>query len=254
MRRRRPTRNVPIVTLLTDFGLRDSYVAEIKGVLLRKCPGVRIVDVTHEVPPQDVLAASILLERVLRVFPPGTVHIAVVDPGVGTDRRLLLAEIDGQTVLCPDNGLITWAHRRLGGNAHNLNWKTQRASPTFHGRDILAPAAAELARGQGRRLKAKPIDPVLLDVRPAPAGAREGAVIYIDHFGNAVTNFPGELGPKRVTVARKSIPIRRTYADVPVGQSLALVGSSGLLELAVRDGSAAQKLRLAVGTVVRLEW
>src|SRR5215218_4766646 len=116
--RPRPVPDVPpIVTLTTDFGTRDSYVAEVKGVLLSHCPAARIVDVTHDLPPQDVLAGSVVLERTLRAFPKGTIHIAVVDPGVGTDRKLLLVEVKGQYVFCPDNGLITWAWRRLPNRA-----------------------------------------------------------------------------------------------------------------------------------------
>jgi S-adenosylmethionine hydrolase len=252
MRRPGPNRDVSIVTLLTDFGLRDSYVAEMKGVLLAKCPGAQVVDVTHEVPPQDVLAASITLERVLRVFPKGTIHVAVVDPGVGTHRRLLLAEVNRQYVLCPDNGLITWPWRRLGGIAHELSVRTNDVSATFHGRDILAPAAAALARGRGGGLRGSRVDPVLLDVYLAEEDARQGTVIYIDRFGNAITNVPGELRMKNVLIGRKRIGTGRTYSDVGSGEAVALVGSSGLWEVAVRDGSAARLLGVTVGMKLRI--
>lgn len=253
MRRPRPIRDVPIVTLLTDFGLTDSYVAEMKGVLLGKCPMARVVDVTHQVPPQDVLAGSVVLERVLRVFPKGTVHLAVVDPGVGTRRGLLLAKINHQYVLCPDNGLITWAWRRLGGGkAHELKWRTAKVSATFHGRDVLAPAAAELACGRGG-LKGREVDPVLLDLWPAEAGALMARVISIDRFGNAVTNVPAEVGVRRLRTGRRWVAVRRTYSDVAVGQPVALIGSSGLLEVAVRGGSAAVKLGLKVGQTLAID-
>src|SRR5205085_11191085 len=126
----------PIVTLTTDFGLADSYVAAMKAVLIRHCPRVRLIDVTHQVPPQDVLCGSITLERAVDGFPPGTVHLAVVDPGVGSDRRILIAELNQQLVVCPDNGLITWAVRRLGpGQTSALAWRPKDlVSPTFHGR------------------------------------------------------------------------------------------------------------------------
>jgi len=252
-----PAGGRPIVTLTTDFGTRDYYVAAMKAVLVRKCPEVRIIDVTHEVPRHDILCGSITLERAADGFPPGTVHLAVVDPGVGTDRRILVTEINGQMVVCPDNGLITWAWRRLGpGNAHELVWRPPAASSTFHGRDVMAPAAAMLACGRPLREIAGPIqDPVLLDVRPTDQKPR---IIHIDTFGNATTNMDCEavllLATRSFSVHNHKIgTLRRTYADVPPGEPLALIGSSGLLEIAVRDGSAARQLRLKVGDDVFVE-
>src|SRR2546422_431302 len=132
----------PIITLTSDFGLRDSYVAAMKAVLLRHCPDATLIDVTHNVPRQDILCGSISLERAIDGFPSGTVHLAVVDPGVGTDRRILIAAINGSTVVCPDNGLITWAWRlHPDGSARELTWRPVKHSHTFHGRDIMAPAA-----------------------------------------------------------------------------------------------------------------
>jgi S-adenosylmethionine hydrolase len=237
---------------LTDFGLTDSYVAEMKAVLLDNCPAARIVDVTHHVPPQDVHAASIILERVLRSFPPRTIHVAVVDPGVGTDRRLLLADVNRQHILCPDNGLITWPWRRLGGKAHLLKWKSAGASATFHGRDLLVPAAAHLASRRAS-LKGPRIDPVLLDLHPANPPAQPARIIYIDHFGNAVTNIPAEAHLTRIQIGRRTLPLRRTYADVRPGQPLALIGSSGLVEIALRNGNAAAQLRLKVGQPLTID-
>jgi len=253
----------PIITLTTDFGGTDSYVAEMKGVLLTGCPAARIVDVTHAITPQDILSGSIVLERVLRFFPSRTIHIAVVDPGVGTNRRLIAAEIAGQILLCPDNGLITWAWKLAPAKARarELIWRPRAESghafsATFHGRDILAPAAAQLVGGRAtlEMLTAPaPIEPVLLPIEPAPLHATAGVIIHIDHFGNAITNLspdPQQLHSARV--GRRMIPIRRTYADVPEGNPVALVGSSGLLEIAVRNGHAAKTLALHVGTRVRL--
>jgi S-adenosyl-L-methionine hydrolase (adenosine-forming) len=143
-----PAQSRPIITLTTDFGTRDYYVAAMKAVLVRRCPDVRMIDITHQVPRHDILCGSITLERAIDGFLPGTVHLAVVDPGVGTDRRILIVEINQQTVVCPDNGLITWAWRRLGAaRAYELTWRPPETSSTFHGRDIMAPVAAMLACG-----------------------------------------------------------------------------------------------------------
>jgi S-adenosylmethionine hydrolase len=256
MRRRRPVGKIPIFTLTTDFGLTDSYVAEIKAVLLTHHPASPIVDVTHLIPPQDVLAASFVLERALRIFPAGTIHLAVVDPGVGTERRLLKVDIHHQTVLCPDNGLITWAWRRFQhARARELTWRPTELSHTFHGRDILAPAAARLAAGL--RMTSPVLEPILLDIAPTSPRPAEAIVLHIDHFGNATTNAPAEhlSAPKAIRIGRRSVgPLRRTYADVTPGQPLALIGSSGLLEIAVRNGSAARSLKLAVGCRVAIDY
>src|SRR5437879_883421 len=157
----------PLITLTSDFGLRDHYVAAMKAVLIQHCPLARLIDVTHQIPPQDVLCGSIMLQRAIDGFPHGTVHLAVVDPGVGTDRRMLIVEINEQRVVCPDNGLITWAWRlHAGGQAHEITWRLEKvASRTFHGRDIFAPVAARLACGESIESLAVPIDdPVLLDI------------------------------------------------------------------------------------------
>ena len=251
----------PIVTLTTDFGTSDYYVAAMKAVLLRACPEARLIDVTHAVPRHDILCGSITLERAVDGFPPGTTHLAVVDPGVGTDRRLLVAEIKSQRVVCPDNGLITWAWRRHGGgNAFDLTWRpSQEPSHTFHGRDIMAPVAGMLAAGVRVKSVARPIDrPTLLDVTPTDGAAGSARIIHVDCFGNATTDLSHELlGDRRLKAVRVKGRdlgrLRRTYWDVPPGKPLALIGSSGLLEIAVRDGSAAQDLGLRVGDQVNVE-
>ena len=247
------------MTLLTDFGLSDSYVAAMKAVLIRGCPEARLIDVTHQVPRHDVLCGSITLERAVDGFPPGTVHLAVVDPGVGSDRKLLIARVNKQLIVCPDNGLITWPWRMHGGGeAMELTWRPSRPpSFTFHGRDILAPVAAQLASGTPANDLGRPIDPVLLDIEPADKPAALGRVIHLDHFGNATTNIPvAVLGPKpraTVHINRRAIgKLRKTYWDVAPGKPLALIGSSGLLEIAVRDGSAKDDLKVRVGDEVHL--
>ena len=251
----------PIVTLTSDFGTSDFYVAAMKAVLLRASPEARLIDVTHAVPRHDILCGSITLERAVDGFPPGTTHLAVVDPGVGTDRRLLVAEVKQQRVVCPDNGLITWSWRRHGGGrAYELLWRPEReASYTFHGRDIMAPCAGMLAAGVPLGELARPLDtPVLLDVAPSDGGGGVARVIHVDAFGNATTDLSHELlGERRLRAVRVKGRdlgrLRRTYWDVPPGKPLALIGSSGLLEIAVRDGSAAQDLGLRVGDEVDIE-
>ncbi|MEA2736018.1 MAG: hypothetical protein QOE14_2469 [Humisphaera sp.] len=256
----------PIVTLTTDFGLRDHYVAAMKAVLIRECPAARLIDVTHSVPRHDILCASITLERAIDGFPKNTVHLAVVDPGVGTARRLLISRINDQYVVSPDNGLITWAWRVHGSSASakphaaEITRTFKGASSTFHGRDILSPIAGSLARGVPMSELSRPIDdPVLLDnLAPADSGDTHGAIIHIDHFGNATTNIrQNALRAKpavNVRVNRRTIgKLKRTYWDVAPGKPLALIGSSGLLEIAVRDGSARDDLKLRVGDEVAIK-
>ena len=251
----------PIVTLTSDFGTVDFYVAAMKAALLRTCADARLIDVTHGVPRHDILCGSIALERAVDGFPPGTVHLAVVDPGVGTDRRILVTHVKGQTIVCPDNGLVTWAWRRHGGGrAHKLSWLSVRdPSDTFHGRDIMAPAAGMLASGKPISELAAPIDdPVLLQVAPTDGRAGAARVIHVDVFGNATTDLSRELlGDARICGVRvKGRDLgrpRRTYWDVAPGKPLALIGSSGLLEVAVRDGSAAHELGVRVGDEVAVE-
>ncbi len=232
-----------------------------KAVLLSQAPGVVILDITHAIAPQDIQDGAIILERAIRIMPAGTIHVAVVDPGVGSERRILLARINNQLVICPDNGLITWAWRRLGGGkAAELAWRPAgNISDTFHGRDIMAPAAARLAMGaRPSTLGRVSVEPILLDLFPAEPGDREGVIVHIDHFGNATTNFPAEA-LAGLTIASIRVgqwvlgPVRKTYADAAPGQPLALIGSSGLMEIAVRNGSAAGDLRLRIGDRVSLQ-
>jgi S-adenosylmethionine hydrolase len=230
-----------------------------KAVLVQHCPSARLIDVTHQVPRHDILCGSITLERAIDGFPRDTVHLAVVDPGVGTDRKIAMFRIKQQYVVCPDNGLITWAWRLHGpGEAHQIVWWPKDVSNTFHGRDIMAPAAGMIAAGRklGDRLRPLP-DPVLLDITPTTPDDRRGRIIHIDVFGNATTNIPHEVIREAVIKdvkvrGRKIGKLKRTYWDVAPGKVLPLIGSSGLLEIAVRDGSAAEILKLNVGDEVVL--
>ena len=261
---RLPSRPSTIVAFTTDFGAADGYVAAMKAAVLvhagttSATDRLHLIDVSHAVPPQDVLRGSVVLERAVADLPPGTIHVAVVDPGVGTDRRLLAVTCRRQTILCPDNGLITWSWRRHGGLAREIVWRPAggAASATFHGRDILAPVAGILAAGRSPGSLTRTISsPLLLDLHPAEPGAERGTVIAFDHYGNAITNVPTEVLPAgaSVRVGRRAIgPVRRTYGEVPIGRPLALVGSAGLLEIAVRNGSARASLSLKVGDEVRL--
>ncbi len=249
----------PIVTLTTDFGLRDAYVATMKAAILKHCGYARLIDVTHQVPRHDVLCGSITLERAVDGFPAGSVHLVVVDPGVGTDRRLIVTRLHAQFIICPDNGLVTWPWRvHQEGEAFELTWRPSsgKLSSTFHGRDIMAPVAGMLATGAALETLARPIDdPVLLDISPATDD--RGTIIHVDHFGNLTTNVPQRLLADRTTLSVRAKhhqigAVRKTYWDVEPGKALALIGSSGLLEIAVRDGSAEKELGLLVGDEVTL--
>ena len=241
--------NLPIITLTTDFGLDDWYVATLKAVLLSHAPGAHLIDITHTIPPGDVIKASITLERALAAFPPATIHLAVIDPTVGSSRLPLIVQIHQQLVVCPDNGLITWALRRHGpAEFFEITWKPQSSSQTFHGRDLFAPVAGMLASGRALLDLAKPLQsPVLLDLHPSTGP--EAKIIHIDHFGNATTNLVSSAIPPnaQIQIRDRILPLHRTYSDVPPGQPLAPIGSSDLLEIAVRDGSAAATLQLKVG-------
>ncbi|MFL5579133.1 MAG: S-adenosyl-l-methionine hydroxide adenosyltransferase family protein [Gemmatimonadaceae bacterium] len=241
-----------IITLLTDFGTADGYVAEMKGVLLTHAPDAVVVDVAHDVAPQDVEAGRLALARYWRRFPAGTVHLAVVDPGVGSARAAIAVESDGRWLLGPDNGVLSPALLVAGARAVRLP-VPPTAAPTFHGRDVFAPAAAALAAGATLDAVGEPhLDPIVRrtpEARRLPDGGIQGEVISIDRFGNAVTNCLGRRGGV-LEVAGLRLALARTYADVPPGEVAALCGSTGFIEVAVRDGSAAERLSLRRGSVV----
>lgn len=245
----------PIVTLLTDFGLADSYVAEMKAAILSEATDIRLVDISHQVPPGDIRAAQYLLGRAWRRFPVGTVHVVVVDPGVGSARRAIAVHHQGRFFTGPDNGVLT----SVLNQAEVVELRIPRdASPTFQGRDVFAPAAARLAEGE-RLAGLGPglANPVRVPM-PAPRrenGVVEGEVVYVDRFGTLIANIPGDWvqGAKGIEVSGKPVgALRRTFADVDSGAFVGFVGSDGLLEIAVRDGSAARKLGVGVGADVRV--
>lgn len=256
----------PIITLLTDFGLRDAYVGAMKGVILSIAPRVTLVDLSHHIPPQDVTAGAFVLGSAWQFFPEGTIHLAVVDPGVGSGRRAIAVATQGHVFVAPDNGLLSLA---LGEEApfeavaltNPRYWRTPSPSRTFHGRDIFAPAAAHLAQGIPLPTLGEPIVEIARLPWPKPIrlaeGGLRGEIVYLDHFGNAVTNLPEALvepyregwfcaGPFRLR------GLVNTYAEVARGVPLALIGSHGFLEFAIREGSAAQEGRLQIGTPVQV--
>jgi S-adenosylmethionine hydrolase len=242
----------PIVTLLTDFGTADGYVAEMKGVILTRAPEATLVDVTHDVVPQDIEAGRLALARYWRRFPTGTVHVAVIDPGVGSARAALAVESDGRLLVGPDNGVLSPALLVAGARAVTLP-VSGGAAPTFHGRDVFAPAAAELALGASLDAIGSPALDFVVRRTPEPRrladGSLEGQVITIDRFGNAITNLLG-LRAQAVEVNGTVLTLLRSYADVPEGEAIAVVGSTGLIEIAVRNGSGAEAMGLERGSVV----
>lgn len=243
-----------IVTLLTDFGTADGYVGEIKGVLASAAPEVTIVDVAHDVAPHDVDSARLALARYWRRFPPGTVHLVVVDPGVGGSRAAIAVESEQRFLVGPDNGVLSPALLHPSARSVALPIPAH-ASPTFHGRDVFAPAAAALAKGTALDALGSPCDMPIVRRTPEATrradGAVIGTVITVDRFGNAVTNLMARRGGT-IELGGCVLPVRRTYGDVGRGEAVALVGSSGLVEIAVRDGSAAAMLGVQRGSEVVL--
>jgi S-adenosyl-L-methionine hydrolase (adenosine-forming) len=249
---------MPIITLLTDFGTADAYVAEIKAVLLTAVPSATLVDLTHAVTPGDLRAAAYLVGRSWHRFPSGTVHLAVVDPGVGTVRAALAFARDGHWFVGPDNGLFTPVLHDAAVEIVTLP-TPDGAAPTFHGRDLFAPAAAALAAGTSLHTLGEPFAgvPHRLSYRePHYEGkVMVGEVVYVDRFGTLVTNLTPDLVPDYAVLEVEGLeigPLRRTFGDVPTGGLLAYLGSGGQVEVAVRDGSAARRLGLGVGGRVRV--
>ena len=243
-----------IITLLTDFGTADGYVAEMKGVLLSAVGDVTIVDVAHDVAPQDTEGARLALARYWRRYPAGTVHLVVVDPGVGTDRAAIVVESDSRFLVGPDTGVLSPALLAASARVFRLPVPSS-ASRTFHGRDVFAPAAARLASGAPPESLGTPLDDPVVHRTPEPRRASDGAivgeVIHVDRFGNAITNLLAPHGGT-VEVSGRTLSLVRAYADSPPGGYLALTGSSGLVEIARRDGHAASGLGLDRGTPVVL--
>ena len=247
------------ITLLTDFGTRDGFVGAVKGVLAALAPDVLVDDIAHDLPAGDIRAAALALPRYWRRYPEGTVHLVVVDPGVGTGRRAIACSAAGRFLVAPDNGILTPVLTTSGSRCFGIEAAAHPApiSATFHARDVFAPVAAALASGTPPTLVGPAVDdPVVM---PEPEAVRRGAagigsVVGVDRFGNATTNLPGGWAEQTsvVDVAGLRLVVRGTYGDVASGEALALVDSEGWIEVAVRDGSAAERLGLGAGTPVML--
>ncbi len=260
-----------IVALLSDFGSKDAYVAVMKAVILGLDPSLTIVDLCHEIPPHDLLSASYLLYSAWDYFPDGSVFCAVVDPGVGSGRGTLVAEIRDKYLVAPDNGLISLLMRLAApAGVFALNTASVRAprhspevpgalSATFHGRDLFAPAAAMCARGEAGLIRGGPIEPHLLaQVYPRRKGEGflHGYILHVDRFGNCVSSLHrsdlASLGAEdrelRIRCGSfRATGLLDTYSDAAPGQPLCLIGSSGFLEIAVREGNAAAALGIGTG-------
>lgn len=256
--------NRRIITFMSDFGHNDWFVGVVHGGLHDIAPDVRIVDLNHEIPPGDVARAAFVLEAAAPDFPPATVHLAVVDPGVGTSRRALAVQGRGQYFVGPDNGLLDWA---LGDPEAHVRTLTESrffrhpVSRTFHGRDIFAPVAAHLARGEPIEHFGPTVsDPIRLglSVPRRDNGSLVGRVMFVDRFGNVLTNLTEqELSDAFPTVPHDGLEVvaadrvvhglARSYGDARVGEMVAIVGSSGRLEIAQVAGDAAARLGLGIG-------
>lgn len=237
-----------IVTITTDFGLEDHYVGAMKGAILSINPDARIIDISHEIPPHDIFKGAFTLRNFYRYFPKGTIHVAVVDPGVGSQRKPIAVEADGAIFVGPDNGVFSFIYRGSKSvkvfEITNSKYMLSDVSFTFHGRDIFAPAAAHLSLGVsvedlGKRVR----KPVELPIKEPEVRKNEiiGEFIYLDSFGNLVTNIPSDLLKHESTIfigKRVIKGISKSYADVSIGKLVAVLGSSGFLEISVNQGRA----------------
>jgi S-adenosylmethionine hydrolase len=258
-----------LITLTTDFGLEDAYVGVLKGVILGINPAATIVDVCHAIPPQDVRAAAFLLHTAWPYFPPGTIHVVVVDPGVGSQRRAIAVATEAATFVAPDNGVLSYVLAEAAAkNTQAVHLTNQRywlpqVSATFHGRDIFAPVAAHLSLGVPLADLGEPLSLGELVTFPLPRPERQGDawvghVVHVDHFGNLVTDLEAEaIGDAQTVVievgGQRIVGLRRTYTEGTPGEPIALIGSSGRLEIAVPGGHAARWLQAQIGDQVRLK-
>lgn len=263
-----------VITLTTDFGVDSPYVAVMKGVILSLQPDVQLVDISHSIPPQDVRQGAILLAETTPWFPAGTIHLAVIDPGVGTERRIVYAEIGDQRYVCPDNGLLSRLTMRKRPSrlvaVENAEHWLPAVSRTFHGRDIMAPVAAAISLGVAPERLGPPIPNLVeLEWPAAKVGERQiaGAVEWIDPFGNLITNIAATMLPREAleegsTSGRLMLEIEghsiegisSVYGDRPAKTLVALIGSGGYLEIAIVGGSAAKEIGGLVGAAVLLRW
>jgi hypothetical protein len=263
-----------IITLTTDFGLTDPYVGQMKGAILQRSPAVQLVDLSHAIPRQDILGAALVLHSSYAFFPAGTVHLVVVDPGVGSQRRILAAEAEGHYFVAPDNGILSLLLRdQLVKRVHLVEEKSffsEAVSSTFHGRDIMGPIAAALAGGEPLTAVGPEVLPsscVCLEVPVAQFAEQKivGQVLQLDHFGNIRTTIrqtdlecfdePQQYQAQQCQVricGKQMQGIRKTYAEAGPGGLVALIDSAGYLEIAVNMGNAAEVIQCRVGDAVEV--
>ncbi|MDZ7772805.1 MAG: SAM-dependent chlorinase/fluorinase [Balneolaceae bacterium] len=255
-----------IITLTTDFGLQDYYVSAMKAVMLGIVPEARLVDISHDIPSQDIMAGSWVLRNSAMLFPPGTVHTVVVDPGVGTDRKPVALEINDRFFVGPDNGIFSQLTEEHGFRAVHLTNETywrEEVSRTFHGRDIFAPVAAHLAAGVSLEELGEPVEELETYRWAVPIADKDGLqgwVIHIDKFGNLVTNIPQSLieevaGGRAVKIYVGNTildEVVETFGSVEEGEPAALIGSSGMLEVGINKGDAGQMLGVKKGAQISL--
>jgi S-adenosylmethionine hydrolase len=240
----------PILTLITDFGLSDHYVGSMKGVILGICPRARIVDISHEVSPYAIAEGAFLIAQAYGSFPRGTVHVVVVDPGVGSARRPILAKAAGQYFIAPDNGVLGIIFAREKHKVRvisNERYFRHPVSRTFHGRDIFAPVAAHLANG----VAPAKIGPVIGDYA-RPDFEKAGVVLKVDRFGNVITSFRVAAAAQLIIGQTKVTRLVNNYTEARPGELVIIVGSSGYLEVSINQGSAAKKIGCRCGDACQI--
>ncbi|MEQ9308274.1 MAG: SAM-dependent chlorinase/fluorinase [Balneolaceae bacterium] len=255
-----------IITFTTDFGLQDHYVSAMKAVILGIVPEARLIDVSHEIPAQDIMAGAWVIRNSAFLYPPESVHLVVVDPGVGTDRNPIVLKIEDQYFVGPDNGIFSLLYKEFKYKAYKLNnskyWRKDR-SRTFHGRDIFAPVAAHISNGVDLKELGEPIKDLVNYHWAVPLGDKDGLqgwVIHIDRFGNLITNISEDLLEN--TAGRRKVKIYvgntiidhlvNTFGDVEPGEPVAFIGSSGMLEVGINKGNAAKMLSVDKGAQISL--
>ena len=254
-----------ILTLTTDFGLEDAYVGVMKGVIADINPNLNVIDLTHQIPPQNIAAGRFCLMNAVPYFPQNTVHVAVVDPGVGSDRQGCAIALEKGYLVGPDNGLFSgvlsqFPPQKAVALTNPQYWRVAAVSNTFHGRDIFAPVGAHLASGVPLEAlgETMPLDQLKADPLPSPEIKSEqilGSIQYIDHFGNLMTNIPATVVQGKqwvVTINQQTIPSATTYSSYPPRSLITLIGSHGWVEIAMNQGNAAAELSLTEGSPIVL--
>src|SRR6056297_43025 len=256
----------PVITLTTDFGIQDHYVGAMKAVLISISENARLIDISHQIPPQDIMAGAWVVRNSAMLFPPGSVHLVVVDPGVGTRRKPIAIKIEDQYFVGPDNGifsLITDQYEYEGVELTNRGFWQKNPSSTFHGRDIFAPVAAHLANGVKLSELGRPIEKLQTYRWAVPISDKDGVqgwIVHIDHFGNLISNIPASMIREAGDGANIKIYVGNTifntmvstFGDVPDGEPAAYIGSSGMLEIAINKGDAREMLGVEKGAQISI--